>query len=246
MGVIQFLHKVYIRSIAGLIWMNEAIFFYPKLRKFYRAAFKDTPPQLILDIGANRGQSIHFFKNLWKGTTMHSFEPNPALFSKLTRIFREDKIILHELGLTDSSGKRIFFEHIFDETSSFEKPKQQSGYGRIKNLVLLTQAKKAIRRSYEVTVSTLDLFSQENGIEHADILKIDVEGHEAAVLKGASRFLQEHSARFIQLEVHFDDQYSGDFDHIHQLLSGFGYEECARIGHGFGNFYEIVYRVSEG
>ena len=48
--------------------------------------------------------------------------------------------------------------------------------------------------------TTVDAFSVDAGIGQIDLLKIDVEGHELAVLKGAARMIDEGHVRFIQFE----------------------------------------------
>jgi hypothetical protein len=45
--------------------------------------------------------------------------------------------------------------------------------------------------SYPVPVSTLDIYTQQHGIDHIDLVKIDAEGFDLNVLEGASRLLDE-------------------------------------------------------
>jgi hypothetical protein len=45
--------------VQKLVHINEAIFFYPKLKKFYKENLKNEKVS-ILDVGANKGQSIDF------------------------------------------------------------------------------------------------------------------------------------------------------------------------------------------
>ena len=52
--------KLRTKIIQSLIHINEAIFFYPKLKKFYKDNLKNASVS-ILDVGANKGQSIDFF-----------------------------------------------------------------------------------------------------------------------------------------------------------------------------------------
>ncbi len=48
----------------------------------------------------------------------------------------------------------------------------------------------------------LDLVLSNHGIPHVDILKIDAQGHEAKVLKGATGSLKRHSVDLVIVEVH--------------------------------------------
>lgn len=49
-----------IKIIQKLVHINEGIFFYPKLKRFYIKNLRKKN-LCILDVGANKGQSIDFF-----------------------------------------------------------------------------------------------------------------------------------------------------------------------------------------
>ena len=72
------------KIIQKLIHINEAIFFYPKLKKFYKQSLINTNIN-ILDIGANKGQSIDFFLEIYPNAIINSFEPNKKLFNYLQK-----------------------------------------------------------------------------------------------------------------------------------------------------------------
>ena len=57
--------------------------------------------------------------------------------------------------------------------------------------------------------TTLDDFCDENNVEFIDFLKIDVQGAEFKVLKGAKKALSEKRIGVIQLEVILVDTYIG-------------------------------------
>jgi len=58
----------------------------------------------------------------------------------------------------------------------------------------------AFREAETVTVQTIDAFSDEQGIDRVDFLKLDVEGHELEVLKGAEQRLTTDRISAIQFE----------------------------------------------
>jgi FkbM family methyltransferase len=235
------LHKLYIRSIASVIWLNEKIFFYPALKGFYQAAFRGKKAVTVLDIGANRWQSILFFQHMFPDAVIHSFEPNPTLYKTLVKKFNHPRIHLHETGVSSTTGTKVFYEHVLDETSGFELAATDSHYNQIKNRILLTPSNQSIQASYEVKVIALDDFIESNQLENIDIVKIDVEGHEADVLQGAKHLLDSRKVRFIQMERHYDDQYALSHKTIDDLLTQAGYAEFFRQKHGFGNFFEVIY-----
>jgi FkbM family methyltransferase len=235
------IHYWYVRCIAQLIWWNERLLFYPPLRRFYRKVFTQQGERpVILDVGANRGQSIRFFRTIFSPSLIHAFEPNNRLVALLTRRYSTPDVIIHPMGMSDSAGELLFHENILDETSSFEAVQSDSLYLKTKGRVLLVDEKHLTTRSYPVPVTTIDIFLQEAGIGEVAILKVDVEGHEKSVLHGAAKSLAAQKIRFIQLEEHADDQYGSEHDYSHWLRS-LGYREVWRLKHGFGNFFEVLY-----
>ncbi len=61
--------------VQKLVHVNEAIFFYPKLKRFYIENLKKESIS-ILDVGANKGQSIDFFLKVNPNAEFDAFEPN--------------------------------------------------------------------------------------------------------------------------------------------------------------------------
>ena len=112
--------KLRTKIIQSLIHINEAIFFYPKLKKFYKDNLKSTSVS-ILDVGANKGQSIDFFLGINPNAKITAFEPNKKLFQLLEEKYKiNGNIILNNLGVSNTNGELDFNENILDETSTFE------------------------------------------------------------------------------------------------------------------------------
>ena len=107
--------------VQKLVHVNEAIFFYPKLKRFYIENLKKESIS-ILDVGANKGQSIDFFLKVNPNTEFDAFEPNKKLFVYLQNKYKAfDKIRLHNFGVSNIKGELVFHENILDETSTFEE-----------------------------------------------------------------------------------------------------------------------------
>ena len=232
------------KIIQQFIHINEAIFFYPKLRKFYKENLK-TKEVNVLDVGANKGQSIDFFLDLNSNSKINAFEPNKKLFRYLENKYNlKTNITLHNFGVSNIQGELEFYENILDETSTFEKLNLDSKYLDKKAKVLGIPKEKIIVDSYKVNVIRLLDFLNENFNTFFDVLKIDVEGHELQCLEGL--FCIENKSipiKYIQLESHNDDMYinNNQQEKIEQLLMRNGFERVAEIKHGFGDFAEIIY-----
>ena len=121
--------------ITAYIRLNEIVLFYPRLKKVFKNKL-GYPPSVVLDIGANKGQTISFFKNLNKNVKIFSFEPTPSLFRYLENKYKSfSDIKIYELAASSYNGERVFFENYFDETSSFSKLNYESEYLKFKSNV---------------------------------------------------------------------------------------------------------------
>lgn len=76
------------------------------------------------------------------------------------------------------------------------------------------------RRTQKVKIRTLDSILAEFQLNHINLLKLDVEGWELEVLKGASEILKLKKINYIVCEVHGQDKLSDLVD----FLKRFGYE----------------------
>jgi hypothetical protein len=73
--------------VQKLVHVNEAIFFYPKLKRFYIDNLKKENIS-ILDVGCNKGQSIDFFLKVNQNAEFDAFEPNKKLFVYLQNKYK--------------------------------------------------------------------------------------------------------------------------------------------------------------
>ena len=236
--------NIRIKIIQFLIGLNENIFFYPKLSTFYKQnKLKNDNPILIFDIGANKGQSIDFFLKLYKNVIIYAFEPNPKLYKKIEKKYRNKKnIFIYNLGVSNLNGQLELKETVTDETSTFENLNYNSEYLNLKAKILGVKKEKIVNKKYYVNVIRLSDFLQKESIKKINILKIDTEGHELKCLLGLSNE-NFSSIDLIQLESHEDDMYlSNDSkSEIINLLNSNGYKKCTEIKHGFGDFKECIY-----
>jgi FkbM family methyltransferase len=228
-----------VKIIQALLDIHERIFFYPKLRAFYQ---KEIHQPTILDVGANKGQSIDFFLSLFPNARIFAFEPNPVLFQKLQQKYRGNSLIhLVNKGVSNQNGQLELKETVTDETSTFEDLNYESKYLERKTKILGVNKDQLVRKSYWVDVIRLSDFIQEQGITDIHILKIDTEGHEYNCLEGL--FSGDIPLiNFIQLEHHNDDMYlQAKGQSPEKLLNEKGFPNFDVIGHGFGNLDERIY-----
>lgn len=162
---------------------------------------------LIFDVGANEGQSIKEYRSKFPTCTIHSFEPSPTTFEKLKKYAIGFKDVhLRNCALGSSSGQMTFFENTETYMSSL-LPLGKYGYGTIKQETL-------------VKVETIDQFCQEKNIGRIDLLKVDTQGFELEVLKGAEHSFGTNKIGLVYLEVNFDEIYknSPSFAELYRFL----------------------------
>jgi FkbM family methyltransferase len=236
------MNDISIKVLKKLIDINESLFFERRLRSFYK---RIPTINTVIDVGANKGQSIDFFLKINPECKIFSFEPNPNLFKLITNKYKTNpNIRIFNFGVSEYSGEKIFFENIFDYTSSFEELNMNSVYLQKKSKILGVKKDALIKRSYHVKTISLKEFIETHKISKIDVLKIDTEGHEYSCLLGLFKTPPITNIRYIQLEHHEDDMYKNknDFSQMNLLLTSNKFFLDKKIKHGFGNFYELIYR----
>lgn len=231
-----------VELVKSFIDLNEHFFFEKKMKAFYKSI---DMPHVVIDVGANKGQSIDFFLKINPECKIFAIEPNRVLFNLLIKKYSGNKNIkLFNFGISDVEGEKLFNENVLDYTSTFETLNVNSEYLKKKTRILGVTTGNIITKSYNVKTLTLSKFIQENlHGKTIDVLKIDTEGHEYHCLTGLFNEPSSSVIKYIQMENHNDDMYENSisFIEINRLLNINKYCECAKIKHGFGDFDEVVY-----
>jgi FkbM family methyltransferase len=161
--------------------------------------------ETVFDVGANAGQSALKFDGVFPGARIFSFEPHPKTFQALkSKVSGRPNIEPFNLAMGDEDGEVDFFE--------YDDPLINS---RVAGTAY-TQREGLKPRVIKVTQQTLDGFCAVHDIDQIHFLKIDTEGFELSVLKGASRMLQEARVRFISCEFAISD--AGKVSSVAELL----------------------------
>lgn len=142
---------------------------------------------LIVDIGANVGYFSKLIRELYPFSTIYSIEPVPETYKCLKLNFVNDKKTKAvNIALSDNEGiAKMTFNPNQPSISHFDN-----------------KGKK------EVIVDTLDKFVIKNKIKTIDLLKIDVEGFENLVLKGATKILAKTKYLFVEINIENNQNYT--------------------------------------
>lgn len=117
------------------------------------------PGETFLDIGAHIGSVIAEVRHRCPGARVEAVEAIPAKVAKLRRRFPD--VIVHECALAEEEGTATFY---IDEDASGCSSLAERPHG-----TAITVVKRRL----------------DDLVEHADLIKLDVEGAELGVLRGA-------------------------------------------------------------
>lgn len=172
--------------------------------------YENNDAQYILDIGANVGQSANNFRKFFSKAKIICFEPVNSTYDILKEKTKNDKLIVCEnyalgdkegttkINLSTNSGLNSLVEDVNKRFDSNNKQK--------------------------IKISTVDSYLAKEKIEHINLIKIDTEGFDLNVLKGASETLIEGRVDFIVCEIDFLYESSkGNFEEINRYLQSKGY-----------------------
>jgi FkbM family methyltransferase len=183
----MFFFHVSLRGLGILNYENSQI---SGERNFLKKHLKILKNPVIFDIGANRGTYILECLEMNSDAKIYAFEPHPENFKEVGKL--ADKYGFSAINrAVGSENKKIkLYDYKEDEKST-----HASVY---KEVVEDIHKKSSVE--YEVEMIKLDDFVKENKIERINLLKIDVEGNEFEVLKGAETVIEENKIDVIQWE----------------------------------------------
>jgi FkbM family methyltransferase len=157
--------------------------------------------QVVFDVGANTGEWAASALSINPDITIHCFEPSRETFARLlardlSANGRAQNVIRQNIGFGASQEEKTLY--IFEDESGMNslylRHGLEDGWG------LATQ-----QQTETIHLETLDRYCVTQQIARIDFLKIDVEGHEVEVFKGALDMLNQKRILAIQFE------YGGSF-----------------------------------
>jgi len=146
----------------------------------YRLLSKILPNcRILFDVGANVGSYSGEALKINPEIIIHAFEPDPRAFEKLKLVKGINTI--NNTAVGERRESKMFNQNPQSTHNSFHNLESNS-------------------KTIAVLVNTIDLYCREKSVDHIDFLKIDVEGHELFVLKGADGLLKKQAIDYVQFE----------------------------------------------
>jgi len=156
------------------------------LEKFLR------PSDIFFDVGANTGEFTLFAAKRLQSGQVYAFEPANHMYKKLSMHTERNNfscVHLFKLALADREGETL----LYSPTINFPDGSTHNGIGSL----FSGRFRQSTEHQEVVRLITLDRFVQEHGVPHIDLMKIDVEGAELQVLRGAEEVIHRYLPRII-------------------------------------------------
>lgn len=139
-------------------------------------------PRLIVDVGAARGDWARMAAKIWPRARILGVEPNHSRVGELEATRRQLPAFTYWRGFLGPEPGKVVYADKAELTSLLDMTANTAG-------------------SAEAAMTTLDQLLQDMSLPDPDLLKLDVQGYELQVLKGASRSLRACQA--VLMEVSF-------------------------------------------
>lgn len=186
--------------------------------------FPHPRPNTVIDIGGSHGQFALEIFRAFPEATVYSFEPIPECFAELSALAAEHPA-LHpmEVALSDREGEQELRLSRFRDSSSLQEmlPAHLDAWPHTE-----------IERNITVRLARLDTVAGGLTLKPPIMAKMDVQGHEMAVIRGGRETLQK--CQRLVIECNFAPLYAGQpsFTEL--------YEEMRSLGFLFEGFISLL------
>jgi FkbM family methyltransferase len=156
---------------------------------FLRRHLQGVTGGVFFDVGANTGSYSKVLRHYVPGARIYAFEPHPKSFAALGKVLAGDDAVLVNQALSDTPGEMTLYDFAEHDGSTQASLSREAVALFSGNVV-----------EHRVTCSTVDDFMAAQGIDRIDLLKVDTEGFDLSVLRGARAALAAGRIGTIQFE----------------------------------------------
>jgi len=228
--------------------LNIFDFFHQRriIKFLHKKGFKDF--NIVLDVGAHKGESINLFLSNFRVMTIYSFEASPITFKILSdkidyfrNKFKDSKLIIENYAI-GAVRKKVLLKQLKESSSStIRNLNKDSKYYKKKLFFLHGNKKSPFFKEIEVEQIRLSDYLAKHNMDKVDFLKIDTEGYELEVLIGAKEALPKID--IVLFEHHYDDMIAKNykFSDIHNFLLTNHFIQLYKSKMPFRKTFEYIY-----
>jgi FkbM family methyltransferase len=203
--------------------------------------FRPNKNDIVIDVGAYLGRYTFICSNrIGESGKVIAIEANPIVFEKLKKNIDLNQstniTCLNYAVYSEKSKKKLFLRE--QSIDTIYSPHNTVMVGRDK----LTHNRSKEGRFVNIDANTLDDITYSTGIKPEDIkwIKIDVEGAEYEVLKGAKDILSKSKELKILIEVHHLEENKNLYQDIMEILKTYNFKIKFEKVHESGERHIIV------
>lgn len=175
---------------------------------------------MVFDIGANVGDYSSLVYQYNPNATIFAFEPHPSNYKVLVNNI-SDNAKTFNVGLGSETARLVLYDYENNDGSP-----RASIY---KEVIEHLYSEKSI--GHEIEIIKLDDVIINENIHTIDLLKIDTEGNELEILKGATIALNSNKIKIIQFEFNYPNIMSHSFLYdYYKLLPDYVFYRILRDG----------------
>lgn len=215
--------KLILNKITGLYFFKELPHgtdpFYDVKKRMAGYDFK-----LFIDVGANIGQTANQIREAFPQATIHSVEPVQKTYAVLQQNTKGKNVQTHNIAL---GSKNEIIEVKIDKGNT------NSSINSMQNEKNEIASGDVYVEKIQV-VATID-FCKKHEINVIDYLKIDTEGFDLEVIKGAKELLEKDAIGFVEAEVSMNpgNTFHVSFEEVKKYMENHNY-------HLFGLYEQVL------
>ncbi|WP_239491805.1 FkbM family methyltransferase [Luteitalea sp. TBR-22] len=204
-------------------------------------------PRLVVVDGGARG-GWHLLPGVQAHLEVHAFEPDPVACAALVSTRDDMTLRAWPWALDAADGRRTLHLARHPSMSSLLAPDLEAyarHFGRMLDYPAWARAIETVA-TCEVETIALDTWARQAGVRRVHLLKLDTQGTELDILRGAHGLLGSGDVAVVYCEVSFLPVYRGQalFPEVHRFMrdTGFSLVDChfhphRRMGHHLGARY---------
>ena len=197
---------------------------------------------VMIDVGANIGETVIEFNKNFEIKKIYSIEPDPDSYKEIKKNNFQN-VDVFNFAASDTEGEAVLKIGYLSSMSTINKINYDSFYTKFKSLVIwiLTRKFAIYKNEIQIKKRRLDNFIDDLKINVVDLIKIDTEGHEFNVIKGLGDKI--HNVKIILFEHHEDSSIIKNytFKEVENYLEFRNFFQLSKTKMKLRKTYEFIY-----